>query len=334
MSRQNTQEQKQALLEGHDKEKEELTTNFEISLSEGKSKDPLKMKKISIGCDYYSLTWACLKYKLFEDKYIRGEKIFLLPADYFHLYFEFVVFILMLAITIVLVIRNVVIDDTYREGGIAIIGCRIILMIFAMQSIGPEFSTGYAKYLYTVHHKQEFTYPSFAKFVGLCQVVNAGIAITGVLFFVCTADDFGSLLTCFSGLCVLTELDDWLGDMILFCHKVKDDDYPQDNSDDDEETIKKNQKTRENTMRQREQFNLKDLNERLSVLEKMAMIEEGDLVIYVSETINEENQPWFITLFDKINSTIPWDIILPLMTIPLSYLMPYIQRHIMWKIFG
>lgn len=330
MSKNISEDKKVALLDGQ--EKDSSTNNIEISLSEGKSKDPLQMKKLSIGSDYYSLTWACLKYKLFEDKYIRGEKIYLLPADYFHLYFEFVIFILMLAITIVLVIRNVVIDDTYMKGSVAIIGCRIILMIFAMQSIGPEFSTGYAKYLYAMNNKQEFTYPSFAKFVGLCQVINAGIAISGVLFFVCTADEFGSLLTCFSGLCVLTELDDWLGDMILFCHKVKDDDFPEDKSDDDEETRIQNQKTRELTLKQREQFNLKDLNERLSVLEKMAMIEDDDLVIYVSETVSE-NQPWLISWVGKVDNIIPWEIILPIMTIPLSYLMPYIQRHIMWKIF-
>lgn len=323
------EDQKTALLNGE--EKDNSNANFEISPTEGKTKDPLQMKKISIGCDYYSLTWACLKFKLFEDKYIRGEKIYLLPADYFHLYFEFVIFILMLAVTIVLVIRNVVIDDTYMEGSLAIIGCRIILMIFAMQSIGPEFSTGFAKYLYAMNNKSEFTYPSFAKFVGLCQVINAGIAIFGVLFFVCTADDFGSLLTCFSGLCVLTELDDWLGDMILFCHRIKDDEYPQDDQNDDEETRINNQRIRETTLKQRDQYNLKDLNERLSVLEKMAMIEEGDLVIYVNETVSE-NQHWIITWFEKINSIVPWEIILPLMTIPLSYFMPYIQKHIMWKI--
>lgn len=328
-----TDDQKRALLdknEINDMEKDPQATSIEVSPTEGKSRDPLHVKKISLGSDYYSLTWACLKYKLFEEKYIRGEKIFLLPSDYFHLYFEFVVFILMLAITIVLVIRNVVIDDTYMEGSVAIIGCRIILMIFAMQSIGPEFSTGFAKYMYTVNNKSEFTYPGFAKFVGLCQVTNAGIATFGVLFFVCTADDFGSLLTCFSGLCVLTELDDWLGDMILSCHKIKDDDYPEDEADDSEDVLAEKQKTRQNTLKLREGFNLKDLNERLGVLEKMATIEEGDLTIYVTETF-EENQIWIIKFCEKINSYAPLEIILPLMTIPMSYCMPWIQQNIMWK---
>jgi hypothetical protein len=319
-----SEEQKEALLIQDDNDSAE---NVEITPIEGKSRDPLQMKKISVGCDYYSLTWACLKFKLFEDKYIRGQKIYLLPADYFSLYFQFVLFIIMLAITIILVIRNVIIDDLYLEGTVSIIICRIFLMCFAMQKMGPEFSTGFAKYLYVVNNGSEFTYPLFAKFVGLCQVVNAAIAIIGVLFFVCTADEFGRLLTCFSGLCVLTELDNWLGNMILFCHRIKDDSIQTIEDNDDEETIIKKQKSNEMTLKIRKLYNLSNLNEKLGVLEKMALIEEGDLCIFVNQTISE-NQHWMITWFENINSVVPWDIIIPLMTIPLSYLMPYIQKQL------
>lgn len=80
-----------------------------------------------------------MKVSLFKDKELRGQKIYLLPADYFYLYLRFIIFMLMLAITIILVVRNVVIDDDYKEGSFAVIGCRIILMIFAMKSLTPEF---------------------------------------------------------------------------------------------------------------------------------------------------------------------------------------------------
>lgn len=312
--------------ENDDKKDPSQPQTMEFTLTEG-PKDPTTFKKISIGGDYYSLTWACLKVKLFENKTLRGEKIYLLPQDYFNLYFEFVFFIIMLALTIILVVRNVVLDDVYKEGSLSIILCRIILMIFAMKSLGPEFNTGYAKYLCALKRRKMFTYPGFAQFVGLCQIINASIALFGILFFVCTADEFGELLTNFSGLCILTELDDWIGDMII-TNKLQDDDYPEDDKDDDEETLADKAERRMRTEeRRKNNFDLKDLNERLSVVQKMAMIEDEDLNIYVNETLTE-NAHWTVVWVDSINKIIPWQFIVPILTLPISYLMPYITERI------
>lgn len=299
---------------------------YETTVEDGSPKDPLLFKKISLGSDYYSLTWACLKVSLFKDKELRGQKIYLLPADYFYLYLRFIIFMLMLALTIILVVRNVVIDDVYKEGSFAVIGCRIILMIFAMKSLTPEFKTGYSKYLYSVRHRSEFTYPGFAQFVGLCQIVCAGIALVGVLFFVCTADEFGELLTNFSGLCILSELDDWLGDMIL-TSKLQDEALEEIDEDDDDLT-KKNKLARNANIRN--ECNTRDLNERMNIMQKMAMIEDEDLEIFIKDDISA-NCHWIIVWFDKINKIIPWDFLIPLSAIPISYGMPYIREHIILR---
>lgn len=275
------------------------------NLKEGEKLDPLKFKKITLGEDYYSLTWACLKTNLFSKKeYLKG-KIFLLPSDYFSLYFDFIIFMLMLSLTIILVVRNVVIDDVYVEGTVAIIVCRIILMVFAMKKLTPEFRTGYAKYIYSFIKRKEFTYPGFAQFVGICQVVCAGIALIGVLFFVCTADQFGELLTNFSGLCILSELDDWLGSCIVL-NKI--DFEKQDLSE----------------------IELEDVNDRLSVIQKMALIDDEDLEILIDDDVTE-NCHWIILYFDKINKIIPWDYIIPLFAVFMSVLMPYIKQSFIFK---
>lgn len=294
-----------------------------IDFTVTESNNPILFKKISLGVDYYSLTWACLKVELFNDKTLRGEKIFLLPRDYFNLYFEFVFFIIMLGLTIILVVRNVVLYHVYKKGTASIIICRIILMVFAMKKLGPELTNGYCKYMYALNRRNKFTYPEFAQFVGLCQIVNASIALFGVLFFVCTADQFGLLLTTFSGLCVLTELDDWIGNMIL-TRKLQDDDYPNDEDGDDEEKRTDKAERRKKTLeRRKEDFNLKDLNERISVVQKMAMIEDDDLNIDVDEALTE-NANWLVVIVDSINNIVPWQFIIPLLAIPLSYLMPYL----------
>jgi len=284
--------------------------------------DPTKCFTIDLGTDYYSLTWACMRKCVFIDevltpdgkievkykKQLRGQDIFLLPYDFFIIYMKFILFTIMLTISLILVIKEVVVDDEYVEGSFEIIICRVVLMWFAMNLLTPEFSTGYSKYLYASKFRNEFTFPEFAVFAALTQVITTGITAFTIILFICTRDDFASLLTNFSALCVLAELDNWLGDCIL-CNQIKNE--PEDES-----------------KWHREHFDLENLNSRISVNQKMAMIDaENDLLIVINENIADE-MFFMIKYFNYVNKFIPWDVIFPLLTIPLSYFMVSINQYL------
>lgn len=299
--------------------KQQTTTINEVPLSDPVKKDPTHSVRISFDCDYYSLTWASLRVSAFmkniEDidcqkvvhhtKTLRGQSIYLLPQDYFAIYFDFIIFMLMISVTLFCVVRQVIIDDEYIEGTAFIITARIIAMFFAVKRLTPEVISGYSKYLYTLSNKKDFTYQGFAKFVAICQIFNACASLAAILFFLCAADKFSVLLTNFCGLCVLAELDDWIGNVIMNS-RLSD----------------------EKNASSRELMDLEDLNSKMNVFQKMAMINVvEDLSILINSNSVDEMH-WSIRYFLFINSYLDWNIILPLLTIPSSYLIPIMTNSI------
>jgi hypothetical protein len=296
---------KEKLLNNEDHKDAKITTGEDL-------RDPCNARKINLNTDYYSLTWACMQKTIFKNKQIRGEHIELIPRDYFVLYAQFLLFCSAVMVSLLLVIRESILSDNYVVGSTAIIVCRIILIFYAMVSMGPEFSEGYAKYFYTSKHQSEFTFPGFAIFVGIMQIILAATTMATVAFYVCTANYFGELLTNFSGLCVLAELDDWIGNMILN-NSIQLDDHTRDGNVD--ENI-------------RDLYKTNNLNERLSVMEKMSLIDgDTDLVLYYNERVSTKAS-WIIYYIDNINRVIPWSVIVPILLIPLSFYMPRISRSL------
>lgn len=294
---------------------------YEVLCTDPNKKDPLNAKKISLNPDYYTLTWVCLQNDIFKKKKIRGVQMSLLPVDYFTLYLEFLFFSLTMVITLLLVIREAVLYDVYKEGSIDIVIERGILMVYALILMGPEFEDGYAKYLFTLKNPDQFTYPGFAKFVALDQLINAAVTLTTVAFFVCTADTAGDLLTNFSGLCVLSELDDWIGQAILYDQVVRKKYYMEDDMKEEEKIERREQNRLVNL-----KYDTQNLNERLNVNEKMSLIEEEDCLINFNEKVTQTAH-WTVRYFDSINQVIPWHALIGLFTIPLSYGMPVITNH-------
>ena len=278
---------KNKLLDDEDKETEnKITTGLDL-------RDPINARKICLNNDYYSLTWVCLKKNIFKNKNIRGEQIVLIPRDYFSLYFQFLIFCACVLVSLTLVLRESILDDVYIVGTPTILICRVILVAYALISMSPEFSEGYAKYFYTSKHQHEFTFPGFAIFVGLMQIICAGVTMTTVAFYVCTADYFGELLTNFSGLCVLAELDDWIGEMIGYNSIQKDDEIKINKIDNDEDG--------KDDIDYSDLFITENLNDRLSVMEKMSLIDKDvDLELYYNERITNTSH-WIVKYIDNIN---------------------------------
>jgi len=304
-------------------------------------KDPFNVKKVFLGLDYYSLTWIAISKKTFNKISVRGQKIFLLPQDYFSLYFYFLVFVFALFITILLILQEAILEDVYIEGTYQLILLRMLLVVFTLVNIGEEVQLAYAKFLFPIINRDKFHHPGFATFIGFCHLITCITSILGLLFFICMADEFADPVINFAGICVLIELDNWVGDAIQSCRVDQDylDNLVRDDNDGLaamkdhdklEEIVLKNldegddpKKVIKKTEKERGKYRIQYLNENLSWKHKLALINEAQLEIHIDENIYK-NAPWYIVIFEKAVTYIPWKIVLPLSTYPLSIMLPTI----------
>lgn len=328
------------------------------------------LKKIALDNDFYSLTWLAIKKNTFQHVTVRGVKVELLPQDYWTLYFQFLLFVLLILVSITLIVEEALIDDVYVEGDFHLSILRMMLVVFTQLNLGHELEIAYAKFIYPISNPKEFFHPSFAIFIGFCHCVVCITTIIGLLVFICMADEFADPVINFAGITVLSELDNWIGDAILYLkidrdrldtkeiideedvlkeiqHKKIDEESLNDeekeiyekyenrrtknedkskktfDNDEEEEEYKKVMKEKKS----RNTYELENLNERLTLNQKLSLICDDIMEIYVDENINTK-APFYIVWFEKAFSLIPWKIVLPLMTIPISKFLPYLTLKI------
>lgn len=307
------------LLEDQNKDENDyLDTVEELEPEQGGNKDPLALKKISLGTDFYSLTWHSLKKGAFDKKTIRGVQISLLPQDYFWIYVNFISFVLGLLLTVFLIVQEALIDDEYFDGDWSLTFLRMLLVFFTQLNLGPEIELGYAKFLYPIINPDQFWHPAMAIFIGFSHVFICINVMFGLIIFICMADEFADPVINFAGICVLSQLDDWMGDYICLTHKLDNDDFEEA---DDEETKKQILRKRSSV------YDLKRLNEKMSLYNKMAMLADDTNEIFIDEGLYT-NSPFYIIWFEKLVGYVPWKIVLPLSTIPISYILPVVTMKL------
>lgn len=311
------------------------------------SRDPSECKNISLGSDLYSLTWYSLKKSSFENKEIRGVPISLLPQDYFLIYFHFIVFALVVMLTMSLIVTEALLDDVYTEPTVTLVIIRMMLVAFTEFNISPEIAVGWAKFVYTLSHPTEFYHANFALFVGFCHIFVNCITMFGLIIFVTMADEFADPVINFGGICVLTEFDNWIADNIK-TYKIKSDELKEvepelekESGEDDEafeERLKSYNHRKQNAeiindmyLARRSRYDLENLNERISLYAKLAMIDEDELDIQINDVLYEKCPYRSIVFFQKLCFYFPWKYFLPLSTIPLNYILPYITEYLRSK---
>lgn len=309
--------------------KKKKTADKEIEIFNGDEiKDPLELQKLSLPSDYYSLTWCALKKSQFVGASIYGVDVFLIPSDYFWIYINFISFALLLLLTVILLVKEALMDDVYVEAGWKMTILRVILVAFAQRKLLPEFTCGYVKLLYSLRNRKEFTHPEFANFVALCQMFTASITLLAIVLFVCMADTYIDPVTNFSALCVLSELDDWIGEMIM-SHKLKgcetltkeerDKIFYEKLTDHEHNPDEVHHHDEEN-----DEYDITEINSRITLINKMALITDDDLEVEIDEAVFV-NTHWAILELEKIIKIIPWSYVIPLATIPISYALPYLS---------
>ena len=123
-----------------------------------------------------------------------------------------------------------------------------------------------------------------------------------VILFVCMENDALTLVVEFAGLSVISKLDNWIGEVIM-------------NSKLNIEKISKNTK----------KYKIKKINKKMSVFNKIAMIDEEDLV-YIDDQNHINNAHWTIRFLEFVINLLPWSYILPFITIFFNYVLPILNN--------
>jgi len=301
----------------------------EIEVEATKSEQYLEYHKLSLPPDYYAITWASLRKTQFLGATMHGVDVYLTASDHFWIYINFITFTFLLMVSILILVKEALIDDVFTKADWIMVCLRVILVSLAQRKLLPEFSYGYYKMLYGLKNRREFTHPEFAIFIGFCQMLVTISTLIAVLFFVCMADEYIDPVTNFGGVCVLSELDDWVGDVIMSnklkgCETLETEEREQlyQGVDDEKNPIKEVTIDKEN-----EKYDLTDLNSRIPLINKLALITEDDLEIKIEESLVLDAH-WFIVLSEKVIKVIPWKYLIPLATIPISYYLPKFTKFL------
>ena len=112
-------------------------------------------------------------------------------------------------------------------------------------------------------------------------------------------DEALQLVVEFAGLTVIAKLDNWLGAVIMHSriHENKDD---------------------------MNKYSLKNFNKRIGLGCKLALIDEHDLCL-VDDQNSTHKAHWTMTMVEKTVDLLPWQYILPFITIIFNYLLPYLK---------
>ena len=292
----------------------------EVTATDGIPRDALKIKNIVLEEDFYALTWISLKWDIWADKKIRGKSIFLGPADFFWIHMNFIIFLCLITVTIWLILLEVLEDKEYIASNITIVVLRVTLVCFAQKSLSPEFFQGLFLLRYSTRNTNQFTHYQFAVFVGACQLLVASIVFIGIMLFVCTAEEALELVVEFAGISIIAKLDNWIGEAIMLSKP----ELGESESEEDEHSISHVDEVKERKENDNKEYDLTNINIRMSLSQKMSLIEEHDLIL-LDDQNDIQNAHWIIKALDYVVHFWSWQYILPFFTLIFNYVMPLLH---------
>lgn len=317
----------------HPHEERTLNDTVETELTLG-HKSANKIKNIVLEEDFYALTWISLKWNIWENKKIRNIPIFLGPADFFWIHMNFIIFLVFLIITILLILFEIIEDKGYSAAHLSIVILRVTLVCFAQKSLTPEFYQGLFLLRYSTRHSHQFSHYQFAVFVGACQFLVASTVFISIMLFVCTSDEALDLVIEFAGLSIIAKLDNWIGEAIMLSKLTKGEEIEEDeeNHHQNHENHKAHEKHdhhkgRKKTLTEKDSnddYDLKDLNIKMTLSQKMALIHDEDLIL-IDDQNEIINAHWIIRSIEYVVHFCQWQYVLPFLTLLFNYVMPLIR---------
>jgi hypothetical protein len=274
--------------------------SFEIDPDTLPIRKASKIKNIVLEEDFYAITWTSLREEVWKNKELYNIKINLSANDHFWIYINFLAFVISIVITFGLILHEVIENKGYVTSTFSILILRITLICFAQKCLNPEFYQGLFLVRYAIKNNSEFSHYQFAIFVGLCQLSVCCVVFFAIILFVCMEDKALQLVVEFAGLTVIAKLDNWLGAVVM-CSKI------HEISDDSSH-----------------RYSLKNFNKRIPLNSKLALIDEHDLCLVDDQNATVKAH-WSIQMVEKIVDLLPWQYILPFITIIFNYLLPYLK---------
>lgn len=257
--------------------------------------DPLLCYKIALNEDIYAITWCCLRKDVWEGKTFRGQKITFTEKNISQMWWRFWFFMLLMSITLIILFWEVFFHSEYIKGDIPITILRIALVGWAQNMLSAEFTQSFCKFRYAFKYPEEFSNPYFAYFVSLVQFALANITLLSITIFVSIEDTALDLIMDFTGLGVLSDLDDWMGSNIVV-NNPHDEDEKHPNED----------------------YDISNINDKLDAHDKVSLIKEHFFI--VDDQNYEFNPSCFMRWLSFIFFDSPW-FLFPLVTLPISRIM-------------
>lgn len=285
-----------------------MTDNQE---NQNKEFDPLRLRKVSLTNDFYTLCWTCLRKDIWdekadpddeenpiwEEKTIGGEKLTLTSDNFYKIKLYMVIFIVVILYVLVGILVQVFTGEIQASCNWDIRILRILLVSLVQMKLLNEFRQGIIKYKYANYHADEFIDLWWAKFIPLCQIICTFLSWITLCLFICSEVEPLDMIQDFTGICVFTELDDWIGSQICATEpNVPEEDLPK--------------------------YDFSNINERISLSMKMSKVQyDTDIV----EDLRDYGDCTLKKLVYSFYSHKIYVYLIPLICIPIEF--GYLKWH-------
>mmetsp|Transcript_18472 Transcript_18472/g.19093 ORF Transcript_18472/g.19093 Transcript_18472/m.19093 type:complete len:318 (-) Transcript_18472:108-1061(-) len=280
--------------------------------------DPLRLREVCLNNDFYTLCWSCLRTDIWnkklkfgwteedegedEDKYqwmektIGGEQLSLTSDNIRSIKVLMTLFIVIILYVLIGILHQVFTGEIEASCTWDIRLLRILLVSLVQMKLFNEFREGLVKLKFVYNHEHLFIENGFAKFIPLFQITCTLLSWVTLVLFICSETDPLSMIQDFTGICVFTELDDWVGGHICATEP-----------DVDEEEQK--------------YYDFTNINDRISLQMKMSKLQYDTNIV---EDLNDDG-----SFLKKFTYTLYADKILiyllPLLCIPVEW--AYLKYH-------
>ncbi|MFO0515425.1 MAG: hypothetical protein ACK5YA_01095 [bacterium] len=285
-------------------------------VSDKKSIDPLRMREVCLNNDFYTLCWSCLRKDIWkkklkdgytedseeEDKYewqdkeIGGQLLSLTSDNLRDIKIYMFAFIFIVLYVLLGIMHQIFTGDIIASCTMDIRVLRILLISLVQMKLLNEFREGIVKLKYVYNNSDDFVELWLAKFIPLCQIVCTLLSWITLILFICAEIDPLSMIQDFTGICVFTELDDWIGGHIC----ATEPDVAEDCE---------------------KYYDFTDINNRISLSMKMSRLQYDTNIV---EDLNDDGS--FLKKFTVVFYEHKfWVYILPLVCVPVEW--AYLKYH-------
>jgi len=244
-----------------------------------KDLDPLRTRMVSLTNDFYTLCWTCLRKdvwkkannsyyndqceeneiafkELWDDKTIGNKPITLTDENLRDIKYYMLFFILTVLYVLTGIIHQVFTGEIEASCTWDIRLLRVLLVSLVQMKLLGEFRQGIVKLKYAVNHEEEFLDGElwFAKLISSFQIICTLASWFTLVLFICSEVAPLDMIQDFTGICVFTELDDWIGGHICSSEPEIDEDEIQ-------------------------HYNLKNVNDRIHIFMKMSLLQTDTEIV-------------------------------------------------------